>query len=178
MKHIFLIIFGALLLFSCTSSFKEEIEKAKEMKDKVDLAKTEFDAIDINKVAIAKDQYTTDIAVFKHKYMPDTINQAQANMVSHYKYIKKGAKTVLGKYADIKNDLEISESQLEKLIFDMKHESLTSEEVEKYMESERMRNSEVISNVRNMKITHDKLIQIYDALSPKIGRIVDSLKKL
>lgn len=178
MKTILYSLFLVGLLTACSSSYQEEINQAKEMKQKVIQAKTEFDEIDINKVAIAKDQYTSDIAVFKHKYVPDTINQAQANMISHYKYIKKGAKVVLSKYADIKNDLEISESQLEKLIYDMEHELWTKEEVQKYMEEERLRSSEVVSNVRNMKETHDKLIQIYDSLSPQVTRIVDSLKKL
>lgn len=178
MKHVIYIIFSTLMFFACQSKYKEEISQAKEMKERVEKAKDEFNKIDINKVAIAKDQYTYDISVFKHKYMPDTIDQAQANMISHYKYIKKGAKTVLGKYADIKNDLEISESQLEKLIFDMENESWSDEEVAKYLEQERLRSSEVAANVRNMKETHDNLLKIYDSLAPKVKPIVDSLKKL
>lgn len=178
MKQALYLAIISVLTFSCTSAYTEEIKQAKEMKEKIILAKSEFDEIDINKVAIAKDQYTSDINVFKHKYKPDTINQAQANMVSQYKYIKSGSKVVLGQYANMKNDLEISNSQLEKLIYDMEHELWTAEEVEKYMEEERLRSSEVVSNVQNMKQSHDKLLQIYDSLSPKIKPIVDSLKKL
>lgn len=178
MKHTLYLVIASFLAFSCTSHFTEEIKQVEEMQKKVATAKVEFDAIDINRVAVAKDQYTSDIAVFKHKYKPDTIDQAQARLVNHYKYIKSGAKIVLGKYANIKNDLEISESQLEKLIYDMEHNLGTSEEMRKYAESERIRGSEVVSNVRHMKIAHDKMIQIYDSLSPKIAIIVDSLKRL
>ena len=178
MKHTLYIILTSFLMLSCASHFTEEIQQMEEMQEKVGAAKNEFDAIDINKVALAKDQYTSDIAVFKHKYKPDTIDQAQARLVNHYKYIKSGAKIVLGKYANIKNDLEISESQLEKLIYDMEHNLGTTEEISKYVEAERVRGAEVVSNVRQMKIAHDKMIQIYDSLSPRISIIVDSLKRL
>lgn len=178
MNKIVTTILLAILFSACTSKYEAEIEQAKEMKQKVELAKEELNQVDINEVAQAKDQYTQDIAVFKHKYKPDTVNQAEANMMTTYKYIKKGAKVVIGSYQDVKKDVELSESQLEKLIYDMEHELWDENEVKTYMKEEMERGAEVISNVKNMKETHDKLIQIYDSLSPKVAVIVDSLKRL
>ena len=165
-------------MISCSSKYEAEIKQAKEMQQKVELAKKEFSQIDINKVAEAKDQYTKDIAVFKHKYVPDTVNQSQANLITTYKFIKKGGKVVLGSYQDLKKGLELSESQLEKLIYDMEHELWEENEVNAYLTEEMERGAEVIANVRNIKQKHDELIRIYDSLSPKVAIIVDSLKRL
>lgn len=178
MKQFGYILLLAIGLLSCGTNFPEEIEVAKDLKLKVESAKKELNQIDINKVAVAKERYTSDMTVFKHKYNPDTINQAQANMISEYKYIKKGARLVLSQYQDLKKTLDVSENQLEKLIYDMENNLWEPSEVEKYIEEERLRAAGVVSNTRNVKETHDKLIRIFDSLSPKVERIVDSLRKL
>jgi len=173
-----LIFFSALILIACGNNYKQEIKQAEELEETLLETEKEFLAMDINKIAQAKDAYTENIAVFKHKYIPDTVDQQLANDVNGYRYIKKSSSRVMSNYSKLTESIDLCKKQLSDLISDMEHDAISKEDVAKYLEQERFRASETISMIKETKKEYDKIIRINDSLGPKIDKVVDSLRKL
>lgn len=173
-----LIFFSALILIACGNNYKEEIKQAEELESALLETEKEFLTMEINKIAEAKDAYTKNIEVFKHKYVPDTVDQQLANDLDGYKYIKKASSRVISNYSKLTESIDLCKKQLSDLISDMEHDALSKEDVDKYLEQERFRTSETVNMIKETKKEYDEIIKINDSLGPKIDKIVDSLRKL
>ncbi|MFP5470121.1 MAG: hypothetical protein ACLGGV_00860 [Bacteroidia bacterium] len=173
-----LIFFSALILIACGNNFKEEIKQVKELENTLLETEKEFLTMEINKISEAKEKYTENIAVFKQKYIPDTVDQKLANDLDGYKYIKKSSSMVMSNYSKLTESIDLCKKQLSDLISDMEHDALTKEDVVKYMEQERFRTSETVNMIKETKKMYDEIIKINDSLGPKIDKVVDSLRKL
>jgi predicted XRE-type DNA-binding protein len=177
MKQI-IFVFSTLIMIACGSNFKSELEVVNQLQDKLEAAEIDFNTIDINKVATAKEAYTANIAVFKSKYISDTVDQKLAIAINEYKYLKKGSGNILGNHKLITENLQLCKEQLGNLKSDLKHNAISKEEAARFIEIERVRASETIEKIIETKASYDKLSRIYDSINPIVVRVVDSLNKI
>jgi hypothetical protein len=168
---IFLVL-PALLFVACTHKFQKELEEVEQMQIKVQGVKDTFETIDPNKIDEAFAEYNMLMAQIKQFFVPDSITHEQSMLIDNYKGLKKGAQSFKGDYGNLKNNITLLETQLEKLKSDFENNAIAPENCETFLNHERNNVELIQKNLGTLVFNYEFVLTAQDSLAPKIKSLL------
>jgi predicted nucleic acid-binding Zn-ribbon protein len=167
-----IISLALVLITSCSNKFQKEIDEVTQMQVKVKGVEDSFNSLDPKKIDEAFAEYNIIMGQIKTYYNPDSITHEQSQLMDNYKGIKKGAKSFSSDYANLKNNITLLNTQLEKLKTDFENESVTPENTETFLNHERNNVELVQQNLSTLIFNYDFVLTAHDSLAPKVKSLI------
>jgi hypothetical protein len=167
---LFFVIF--VLLNSCSNKFQKEIDEVVQMQVKVKGVEESFNKLNPKIIDEAFAEYNMIMGQIKTYYNPDSVTHDESLLIDNYKGIKKGVGSFSSDYANLKNNITLLNTQLEKLKTDFENESVTPENIETFLNHERNNVELVQQNLSTLVFNYDFVLTAHDSLAPKVKSLI------
>lgn len=172
LSFFFLLTTIIFLMNSCANKYQKEIDEVVQMQVKAKGVEDSFNTIDPKKIEEAFAEYNMIMGQIKMYYNPDSITHEQSQLMDNYKGIKKGAKSFQSDYTNLKNNISLLITQLEKLKTDFENESVVPENSETFLNHERNNIELVQQNLSTLLFNYEFVIMAHDSLAPKVKSLI------
>lgn len=173
-KIVYILIIG-ILFASCNnnSDTKSKVKTIDSLDAEVERALNYCLTVDTSWVLPITKEAAENYAKLKSVYTPDSIIPDEAKLIGFYKEFKKvGNKFYRDKDALIRN-LRLAKKQLKDLKTDVENAALTEEEVQKYLNQEKLVTIDLLSQFKLFKDLSDNVVKKYDSVQPLIVKLIE-----
>lgn len=173
------ILSALLLMSSCnTTNYPNEIKTVDSLLMRIDTAQKIYAKIDTTNVR-------EEGEVFKRKFnyltafyqqSPDTITREAAFLVADYRTLRKPYAQFIDRYRTYGEELAFSQKQLVDLRFDLEHNLLDTNFVNRMIHSETEAVESVVTQIKSLSIGKDMMVERSEKLDPVIDSLINALK--
>ena len=174
------ILSALLLLSSCnTTNYPAEIKTIDSLLMRIDTAQKIYAKIDTSGIRNEGEAFKRKFNYLTAFYQqsPDTISREAAFLVADYRTLRKPYAQFIDRYRTYGEELDFSEKQLVDLRFDLEHNLLDTNFVKRMIFSEKEAVETVVSDIKNLSIGKDMMVDRNGKLEPVIDSLINTIKQ-
>ena len=173
--------FLSILLFmsSCnTTNYPNEIKTIDSLLMRIDTAQKIYAKIDTTGIREDGDTFKRKFNYLTAFYQqsPDTITREAAFLVADYRSLRKPYAQFIDKYKAQGAELAFSEKQLVDLRFDLEHNLLDTNFVNRMIYSEKEAVDKVVNEIKNLSVGKQMMVERNQKLEPVIDSLINAIK--